>query len=203
MSKSKGFFVCVEGLDASGKTTQAKLLTENLRRKGFDAVYTTEPSSGQVGRLIRSFVLNREDRVPIELEALLFAADRVDHVKGEIKPLLKQGKVVVCDRYVYSSLAYQGATGLDVEWIEYVNRFALRPDQAILLDVPTDVVLGRLKRKKTVMENKLNLDKVRQVYLMLAKDGRLTLLDGNSRRGEVAEEVFQTVSKVLKAKRLL
>lgn len=203
MSKSKGFFVCVEGLDASGKTTQAKLLTENLRRNGFDAVYTTEPSSGQVGRLIRSFVLNREDRVPIELEALLFAADRVDHVEGEIKPLLKQGKVVVCDRYVYSSLAYQGATGLDVEWIEYVNRFALRPDQAILLDVPTDVVLGRLKRKKTVMENKLNLDKVRQVYLMLAKDGRLTLLDGNRRRGEVAEEVFQTVSKVLKAKRLL
>ena len=203
MSKTKGFFVCVEGLDASGKTTQAKLLTTNLRRKGFDAVYTTEPSGGQVGRLIRSFVLNRDDRVPIALEALLFAADRVDHVEGEVKPLLKQGKVVVCDRYVYSSLAYQGAAGLDVEWIEYVNRFALRPNQAILLDVPTDVVLGRLRRKKTVMENKLNLDKVRQVYLKLVQDSRLTLLDGNRRRGEVAEAVFQTVSRSLKAKRLL
>jgi len=203
MSKTKGFFVCIEGLDASGKTTQAKLLTTNLRRKGFDAVYTTEPSGGQVGRLIRSFVLNRDDRVPIALEALLFAADRVDHVEGEVKPLLKQGKVVVCDRYVYSSLAYQGAAGLDVEWIEYVNRFALRPNQAILLDVPTDVVLGRLRRKKTVMENKLNLDKVRQVYLKLVQDSRLTLLDGNRRRGEVAEAVFQTVSRSLKAKRLL
>jgi dTMP kinase len=203
MSKSKGFFVCVEGLDASGKTTQAKLLTTNLRRKGFDAVYTTEPSGGQVGRLIRSFVLNREERVPIALEALLFAADRVDHVEGEVKPLLKQGKVVVCDRYVYSSLAYQGAAGLDVGWIEYVNRFALTPDQAILIDVPTDIVLERLKRKKTVMENKLNLDKVRQVYLKLAEDCRLTLLDGNRRRDEVAEEVSQTVSRSLKAKRLL
>jgi dTMP kinase len=203
MSKSKGFFVCVEGLDASGKTTQAKLLTANLRRKGFDAVYTTEPSGGQVGRLIRSFVLNREERVPIALEALLFAADRVDHVEGEVKPLLKEGKVVVCDRYVYSSLAYQGAAGLDVGWIEYVNRFALTPDQAILIDVPTDIVLERLKRKKTVMENKLNLDKVRQVYLKLAEDCRLTLLDGNRRRDEVAEEVSQTVSRSLKAKRLL
>lgn len=203
MSKSKGFFICVEGLDASGKTTQAKLLTTNLRRKGFDAVYTTEPSGGQVGRLIRSFVLNRDDRVPIALEALLFAADRVDHVEGEVKPLLKQGKVVVCDRYVYSSLAYQGAAELDVEWIEYVNRFALKPDQAILIDVPTDIVLERLKRKKTVMENKLNLDRVRQVYLKLVKDGRLTLLDGNRQCNEVAEEVLQTVSRSLKAKRLL
>jgi len=203
MSKSKGFFVCVEGLDASGKTTQAKLLTTNLRRRGFDAVCTTEPSGGGVGRLIRSFVLNREDRAPIELEALLFAADRIDHVESEVKPLLKQNKIVVCDRYVYSSLAYQGAAGLDLEWIECVNRFALRPDLTILLDVPTDVVLGRLKRKKTVMENKLNLDKVRQVYLKLEKDGRLTLLDGNKPRGEVAEAVFQTVSRSLKAKRLL
>jgi len=116
---------------------------------------------------------------------------------------LKQGKVVVCDRYVYSSLAYQGAAGLDVGWIEYVNRFALTPDQAILIDVPTDIVLERLKRKKTVMENKLNLDKVRQVYLKLAEDCRLTLLDGNRRRDEVAEEVSQTVSRSLKAKRLL
>ena len=178
-------------------------MTQNLRLKGFDAVYTTEPSGGRVGRLIRSFVLNREDRVPIALEALLFAADRVDHVEGEVKPLLKQGKVVVCDRYVYSSLAYQGAAGLDLDWIEYINGFALTPDQAILIDVPTDAVLERLKRKKTVMENKLNLDKVRQVYLKLVQDGRLTLLDGNMRRNEVAEEVFRTVSRSLRAKRLL
>jgi len=203
MSKSKGFFVCIEGLDASGKTTQAKMLTENLRQRGFDAVYSTEPSRGRVGRLIRSFILNREDRVPIALEALLFAADRVDHVESEIKPLLKQGKFVVCDRYVYSSFAYQGAAGLDLEWIEYVNRFALKPDQAILLDVPTDVVVSRLRRKKTVMENRLNLDNVRQVYLKMVQDGRLTLLDGNKQRGEIAQEVLETALGLLKAKGFL
>ncbi len=203
MSKSKGFFVCIEGLDASGKTTQARLLTKNLARKGLDAVYTTEPSGGDVGRLIRSYVLNRDDRVPIALEALLFAADRVDHMEREVRPLLERNKIVVCDRYVYSSLAYQGAAGLDVEWIGHVNRFALEPDQAILLDVPTDVVLSRLKRKKTVMENKANLDKVRQVYLKLVHDGHLTLLDGDRSSEEVAEGILQTVSGVLKAKRFL
>lgn len=203
MSKSKGFFVCIEGLDASGKTTQAKMLVRNLKLKGFDAVYTTEPTGGRVGRLIRSFVLNREDRVPIAIEALLFAADRVDHVENEIKPLLRRGKVVVCDRYVYSSLAYQGAGGLDFEWIEHVNRFALKPEGALLIDVPVDVVMKRLKRKKTVMENKLNLDKVRLVYLKMVQDGRLTLLDGNRQRGKVAEKVLETVLGSLKAKRLL
>jgi dTMP kinase len=190
---SRGAFICIEGLDGSGKTTQAKILVKNLRRKGFDAVYTTEPSVGKVGKLIRSFVLDRKERVPAALEALLFAADRVDHMENVIKPLLKQGRVVVCDRYVYSTLAYQGAAGLDLKWIELVNRFALKPDLALLVDVPSDVVVQRLKRKKTVMETKRNQEKVREVYLKLATDKQLTLIDGDRHVRQVADDVLKAV----------
>lgn len=190
---SRGAFICIEGLDGSGKTTQAKILVKNLRRKGFDAVYTTEPSVGKVGKLIRSFVLDRKERVPAALEALLFAADRVDHMENVIKPLLKQGRVVVCDRYVYSTLAYQGAAGLDLNWIELVNRFALKPDLALLVDVPSDVVVQRLKRKKTVMETKRNQEKVREVYLKLATDKQLTLIDGDRPVRQVADDVLKAV----------
>jgi len=194
----RGFFICIEGLDGSGKTTQAKRLIKNLRRRGFDAVYTTEPSVGKVGKLIRSFVLDREKRVPIALEALLFAADRVDHVETVIRPLLNRDKIVVCDRYVYSTLAYQGAAGLSLDWIECINRFALKPNLALFIDVPTDVVVKRLKRKKTVMETKRNQEKVREVYLKMVREQRLMLVDGDKPVSEVDESVLEMVLRRLK-----
>jgi len=188
-----GFFICIEGLDGSGKTTQAKRLVRTLRRKGFDAVYTTEPSKGKVGRLIRRFVLNRNTRGPIALEALLFAADRVDHVEAEVKPLLRQGKVVICDRYVYSTLAYQGAARLDPNWIECINQFALKPDLALFIDVPVSVVVKRFKKKRTVMENRKNMENVREFYLRLVQEQRLTLVDGDKPVDEVMEDVLKKV----------
>jgi dTMP kinase len=193
-----GKFICIEGVDGCGKTTQARMLVSNLRRRGFDAVYTTEPSVGNVGKLIRRSVLDREKRVPIALEALLFAADRVDHVESEIRPLLKQGNIVVCDRYVFSSLAYQGAAGLDSDWIDSVNRFALKPDLALLLDVPPEVVVRRLKSKRSVMENVRNLRKVRDVYLSLAKQHRMVLLDADKSVKEVSKRVLAVVLEKLK-----
>ena len=200
MAKPKGMgkFVCIEGVDGSGKTTQAKLLVKNLKRRGFDAVYTTEPSVGKVGKLIRSFVLARDERVSIALEALLFAADRVDHVKSEVESLLKQSKIVVCDRYVYSSLAYQGAAGLDTDWIDCINRFALKPDVALLLDVPPEVVVSRLKTKKSIMENVTNLKKVRDLYVRLAQQQRIVLLNGNKSIKEVADSILSHVLKILR-----
>jgi len=204
MARAKrGYFICVEGLDGSGKTTQARVLVRNLRRRGFNAVYTSEPSVGEVGKFIRGFVLDREDRVPAALEALLFAADRVDHVERVVKPLLKEGKVVVCDRYVYSTLAYQGAAGLSLDWIEAVNRFALKPHLALLIDVPPDVVVKRLKRKKTVMETKRNQRRVREVYLKMVRDKRLMLVDGDKPVREVAKSVLDAVLGLLKAKHCL
>ena len=192
-----GKFVCIEGVDGSGKTTQAKRLVRNLRSKGYDAVYTTEPSAGKIGTLIRSFVLSCKSRVPIALEALLFAADRVDHVQTDVEPLLKQGKIVVCDRYVCSSLAYQGAAGLDLDWMDCVNRFALKPDLTLFLDVSPEVGLNRLKRKKSVMETVKNLKAVRDVYLNLVQQHRMISLDANKSIDEVAEDVLKIVLKEL------
>lgn len=196
--KLKGKFICIEGVDGSGKTTQAKRLVKNLRSKGYDAVYTTEPSDGKIGTFIRDFVLSRESRVPIALEALLFAADRVDHVQADVEPLLEQGKTVVCDRYVCSSLAYQGAAGLDLDWMDCINRFALKPDLTLFLDVPPEVGLNRLRRKKSVMENAKNLRNVRDVYLGLVQQDRMILLDGDKSVDKVAENVLKAVLKELK-----
>jgi len=199
----RGAFICIEGIDASGKTTQARRLVRNLRRKGIDAIYTTEPSSGRVGRLIRNYVLDRRSRVPIAVEALLFAADRVEHVETEIKPALEKVKVVVCDRYVYSTLAYQGAAGLDLKWIELINRFALLPGLALFLDISPEIVVKRLKRKKSVMETPQNQQKVREVYLRMVRDGRLVLVDGNKPVGDVATDVLRVVLDFLERSHVL
>jgi len=193
--KHKGKFICIEGVDGSGKTTQAKRLVRYLRSKDYDAVYTTEPSAGKIGALIRGFVLSRKSRVPIALEALLFAADRVDHVQTEVEPLLKQGKIVVCDRYLFSSLAYQGAAELDLHWMDCINKFALKPDLTLFLDVSPEVAISRLKRKKSVMETLRNLVKVREVYLDLAQQQRMVTLDGNKSIDEIAKNVLETVLK--------
>jgi dTMP kinase len=199
----RGAFICIEGIDASGKTTQARRLVRNLRRKGIDAVYTTEPSSGKVGRLIRRYVLDRKRRVPIGVEALLFAADRVEHMETEIKPALESGKVVVCDRYVYSTLAYQGAAGLDLKWIELINRFALAPDLALFLDVPPEIVVKRLKRKRSVMETPQNQQRVREVYMRMVKEGRLVLVDGNKPVGDVSRDILKVVFDFLEHSHML
>lgn len=195
--KYKGKFICIEGIDGSGKTTQAKILVRNLLNKKYDAVYTTEPSTGKIGALIRNYVLSRKDRVPIALEALLFAADRIDHVQTEVEPLLKKGRIVVCDRYLLSSLAYQGAAGLNLDWMDCVNRFALKPDLTLFLDVSPDVAVSRLKRKKSVMETLRNLVKVRDIYLNLAQQQRMVALDGNKSTGELAKEILSMVLKEL------
>jgi len=194
----RGVFVCIEGIDASGKTTQARLLVKSLRQRGFDAVYTTEPSPGEVGRFIRRYVLQRKRRVPIVVEALLFAVDRIDHVESRINPALEKGRVVVCDRYVYSSLAYQGAAGLDQVWIEQINRLALTPDLSLFIDVPPEVVLKRIKRKRSVMETLRNQRRVREIYMSMVEEGRLVLVDGNRTVGLVASDVLKLVLQSLK-----
>ena len=194
----RGIFICIEGIDASGKSTQARWLVRNLRRRGFDAIYTTEPSKGEVGSFIRRYVLQRKRRVPAVVEALLFAVDRVDHVESKIEPELESGKIVVSDRYVYSSLAYQGAAGLDVGWIEQINRMALPPGLAIYIDVPPEVVVKRMRRRRSVMETLENLRRVREVYMQLVRKGHLVLVDGNRPASEVAQNILALVLKRLK-----
>jgi dTMP kinase len=193
----KGIFICIEGLDGSGKTTHAHRLVRNLQEKGFDAVYTTEPSRGELGTFIRGTILEGKKRVPRVVEALLFAVDRVEHFEKDVKPALKEGKVVVSDRCVYSSLAYQGAAGLDLEWIEEINKFALPPDLAIYIDVPPEVVVKRIRRKKSVMERLETQRKVQKVYMKFVDNGKLMPIDGDRKKGEVEQNILQVILKFL------
>ena len=163
MSK-KGAFICIEGLDGCGKTTQAKLLAKKLK-KSHNSLYTAEPSRSKIGNYIRNRCLYGENRLSTVVEALLFAADRIEHVENEILPALREGRLVISDRYLYSSLAYQGAAGLSLEWIEMVNEHALAPDIAVFIDVDPKTVMHRLKRKRSVMENIETQQRVRDVYL--------------------------------------
>jgi dTMP kinase len=193
----KGAFICIEGLDGCGKTTQAKLLVKKLR-KSHNAVYTAEPSRGKIGAFIRKSCLYGEKRLSSVVEALLFAADRLEHVENEVLPALNQGRLVVSDRYIYSSIAYQGAAGLSLEWIEKINEHALRPDFAIFIDVDPKIVMQRLKPNKSVMENLATQRKVREVYLKYVAKGELTRIDGDKPKKEVAEALPAVVLKFLK-----
>jgi len=198
MSK-KGAFICIEGLDASGKTTHARRLVRELKQRGFKAMYTTEPSSGEIGEFIRTYILQRKERVPGAVEALLFAVDRVVHLEQRVKPALQKGKIVVSDRYVYSSLAYQGAAGLDLNWIAEINRSVVSPDLAIYIDVAPEILIKRMKwRKKSVMERLQVQRKVQEVYLKLVNDGRLIRVDGNRSVNEVARDILTIVLDFLK-----
>ena len=192
----KGPFVCIEGLDGCGKSTQAKLLVNKLK-KGYNASYTAEPSTGTIGKFIKKNCLHAGKRGSVLIEALLFAADRVDHVQKEVLPALNKGTVVVSDRYVYSSYAYQGAAGLELEWIEKLNKYAIRPDLAIFIDVEPATVVQRLKHKKSVMENLETQKKVREVYLKYVEKNQLVRLNGNKPIRSVAKDLFRTVREFL------
>ena len=197
MIAKAGVFICLEGLDGSGKTTHTHRLIRNLQKQGIDAIYTTEPSRGVLGTFIRSSVLETKTRVPRVVEAVLFAIDRVEHLEKDVIPALKNGKVVVSDRSIYSSLAYQGAAGLDIEWIEEINRFALPPDLGIYVDVPPEVVIKRIRRKKSIMEKLETQRKVQQIYLNYVNKGKLFSVDGDRQKAEVEKNILEIVLNFL------
>ena len=174
-----GIFIVIEGIDGAGKSTQAKLLAKWFETKGYDVVLTKEPTDTAFGKLIRKLVLTggREGiidgaKISHEAEALLFAADRAEHVKKLIEPSIKAGKVVISDRYFYSSLAYQWARGLDLEWLINLNKFAIRPDLVILLDLPVKESMKRIngRQLKSEFDRIAELQKkVRENYLKLVE----------------------------------
>jgi dTMP kinase len=194
----KGIFIVIEGLDGSGKTTQAILLAKKLSQS-YNVMLTAEPSQGKIGTFIRESCLYEDKRLPTEAEALLFAADRIDHIEKEIKPAVEEGKLVICDRYVYSSIAYQGSAGLSLDWIKTINARALQPDFSVFIDVTPEHVLERLQRKKSVMETLETQQKVRDVYLKFVEKGELVKVDGDRPKEAVAEELYAVVLDLLKA----
>lgn len=193
----KGLFIVIEGIDGAGKTLQSKLLQKELIKKGFKAVYTTEPSKSFIGKILRKTSVKGVKLSP-EVEALLFAADRFQHINLEVLPSLNKGEIVICDRYFYASLAYQGAQGVDLNWIKTINKFSIKPDLAIYLDVPAEIGLSRIaKRKKTVFEKIEIEEKVREIYLKLVEEKELILINANKPIKEVKKEITDLIFKTL------
>jgi dTMP kinase len=151
----RGRFFVIEGIDGAGTTTQMDLYARSLRDRGRAVHVTREPSTGGIGSFIRTLLSGKAplaSKPDFDLMALLFAADRLDHVRGEIEPALDRGEIVISDRYDLSSLAYQSVasdSGLPahevVGWIRSLNRFARRPDVTLVVDVSAEVAAERRK----------------------------------------------------------
>ncbi len=154
-----------------------------------------------IGKFVKKNCLHTQKRGSEIVEALLFAADRIDHCEREIVPSLSSGKMVVTDRYVYSSLAYQGASGLELEWIQMLNAKIARPDLAMFIDVLPEVVMNRLKPKRSVMENLATQENVRGIYLQFVKRGELMKVEGAGTKTEVALRIVKAVSVLLDKRR--
>ncbi len=187
-SPSSGVLICMEGIDGSGKTTLSRLLVGYLCSLGFDAVYTTEPTRYSLpGRRIRESFFAPE-RLPVEEEFKLYLDDRIIHLRDEVIPMLKDGKIVVTDRYYFSSVAYQGARGLDLNFILEENlKVSIVPNLVLLLDLPIDEAIVN------TFEKKENLQKVREIYFKLVEKfpNLIHVIDVNKSIQDV-EEVLQT-----------
>jgi dTMP kinase len=203
----RGLFITFEGLDGSGKTTQVEMLASYLKkkRKKIEVVVTHEPGGTRIGELIRDILLNPGLKEMAHMtEALLYAADRAQHVEELIRPALNEGKVVICDRFIDSSLAYQGvARGLGLEGIRNLNEWAvgdLYPDLTFLLQVSYDTCRTRLAQEKAdrlEVETEIFHSKVQEAYLTLAKffSQRIVVIDGNDTPGNVHKEIVREVDR--------
>ena len=200
--------VAIEGIDGSGKTTQAKLLEDLLRIEGYDAARFKEPTDGPWGRKIKAIAHSqRRDLTPaaIDREVELFIRDRQHDVSRNIRPALRRKAIVVMDRYYHSSIAYQGmlaTIGLD-EVRRRNERIAVRPSIVFLLDVPPVISMSRIgrcgvngtRRGSTTFEDEENLERVREAFLKL-HDPIIHTIDGTLPRGAILDSIFNVVSDI-------
>jgi len=194
---AKGIFIVFEGIDGSGKSTHIRKLAKELRSIGHVVIETAEPSKDEIGSFIRRYARRNDGRLPVEVEALLFAADRRMHLKNVVLPALEKGHIVISDRYLHSTLAYQGALGLEGNWIRELNRFAIKPDLTLLLDILPEISLLRMKRKKTVFEVTDYLSKVRNIYLQFVDQEEMIKIDADRSKKLIYEEILAHVEKFL------
>ena len=195
-----GLFITIEGGDGTGKSTQAALIEEWLRGQGRTVVRTREPGGTEVGVEIREIVLHHRGDITARAEALLYAADRAHHIQTFVRPALERGEVVLQDRYLDSSVAYQGAGRvLDPVEIRRLSLWAaegLLPDLTILLDLDETMARARLDGARTRYD-RLEAEKsefharVRQAYLALAEaePGRFLVVDASRPVDEIAAEI--------------
>ncbi len=197
-----GCFLAFEGGEGAGKSTQALLLGEWLTGQGYDVVQTHEPGGTEVGQKVRGIVLDpATGKISHRTEALLYAADKAEHVDAVVRPALDRGAVVITDRYVDSALAYQGAgRGLDTS-LEQVLRWAtadLRPHLTVLLDVPPAQGLSRFEGRDRIEAEGVEFhQKVREMFLSLAQAEHYLLVDGRAPIEEIAESIQDAVTPYL------
>ena len=201
-----GLFIALEGGEGAGKTTQARMLAIWLREQGFDVITTREPGATKVGMRLRALLLDTTHTgMSPRAEALMYAADRAEHVAEVISPALERGAVIITDRYTDSSLAYQGAArGLrteDVAWLSHWATDGLVPDLTILLDLPPQAGLGRRTRSADRLEAEPTEfhDRVRAGFLSLARQDpqRYLVLDATRPAAELTQEIQERVREVL------
>jgi dTMP kinase len=200
---TRGRFVVFEGGDGSGKSTQAARLASGLRAQGITVCETFEPGAGATGAVIRELLLHGPEAVTPIAEALLMAADRAQHVAGEIEPALVRGEWVVCDRYVPSSLVYQGVVrGLGVDQVARLSDVAtqgLAPDVVVVLDVADDVAAARQGAEPDRLEREGAAfhAAVRRAYRDLAPEHGWVLIDADGSIDEVAGRVRDALAPLL------
>ena len=195
--RKKGYFVVFEGIDGGGKSTQIKLLAEYFKQRGFEIKLQMEPTNAPIGTLLWKYMKSNNRSFDPVTEALLFAADRIEHGKT-IQKALDEKKVVICDRYIHSSLAYQGSAGVDTVWMQSLNRHALRPNLVILLDIDPSKGLDRVSdRKKTVFEEYEYLKKVRAEYLRYAELGEMVVIDAVQSIEDVHKDILVHIEILL------
>jgi dTMP kinase len=205
---TRGVFITLEGGDGSGKTTQAELLRDWLSGEGRTVLRTREPGGTEVGVEIREIVLHHRGDISPRAEALLYAADRAHHVATVVRPALERGEVVIQDRYLDSSVAYQGVGRvLDPEAVRSLSEWAtegLAPDLTILLDLDADAARGRLDEARTRydrLESEASEfhDRVRTAYLALAEaePGRFLVVDAARPVDEIAGDIRGRVAHLL------
>lgn len=193
----RGILIAIEGIDGAGSSTQTRMLVDALLALGYPAVATKEPNpEGHIEATIRSLL--REEGAHPALDALLFAADRVEHVERFIKPWLKEKRVVVTDRYLESTLAYQSAQGLDQRWILSINRAAIKPDLTVILDVDPALSLPRKNQEPDRYEQVEFLKKVRANFARRATRMRYLVLDTAEPKEEVHRLILAASLKVIK-----
>tara|TARA_R100000750_G_scaffold4247_2_gene3257 strand:- start:984 stop:1631 length:648 start_codon:yes stop_codon:yes gene_type:complete len=203
-----GLFISFEGIDGSGKSTQARRLSETLRNRGLDPVLTREPGGSPGAEEIRALVLQGDpDRWSAETELLLFTAARRDHLERVIRPALDAGRVVICDRFADSTRMYQGRGGLRDKVDALHNlMIGVEPDLTLLVDMPADAGLSRAKARATDEERFEDFglalqQQMRDGFLALAQDhpDRFRVIDGNRDITTVATEILDTVTPYLPA----
>jgi dTMP kinase len=195
----KGILIVFEGIDGSGKSTQAEILLERLEEEDFDAVYFREPSKGKWGRKIKKKALHADSLIPEE-ELDLFLKDRRENVEKNLKPALKKKKVVILDRYYYSTIAYQGAKGIDEKLIRRMNEeFVVEPDLVFIFDIDPQKGLERIenrKKKDGLFEREDYLVKVREIFRSF-KGEKFVHIDALKSKEEISKEIQEIVLRII------